>query len=186
MQVRALEETAVHEEVLIAEHLSGSIGTSYKSPYCHQRRFCSDVDKVVHHCRSHQVPYSELERHCRLEHIDILSVMGKGESYFRTGQGYSCELCDDMLELDVVGLEELPSCRNVVEKVSYTEIGALRCCCLLGREVTRVCKIHLTAQFAVLLTGLEGHFCHRRYGSQGFSAESECKYVVQVFCCLEF
>ena len=111
--------------------------------------------------------------------------MSQGEAHVRASQGHSHELCHDMLELDVVRLEELTSCRNIVEKVAYREVGASRCSYLLSSKVLRISKIHLTSDLVSVSAGLECHFCHSCNRSKGFAAETECKDVLEVVSCME-
>ena len=185
MQVRTLEETAVDEEILVAEHLPRSVRAAYESADDSYRRVSSDIHQVISHVRSDDIPDPVFQGHGRLENIYVLAVMGESETYVGTGESHPHEFGYYMLELNVVGLEELPSCRYVVEKVPDTEVGASRCRDFCGREMLRVCKVNLTSQFTVLLTGLERHFSHGRYRGQRLSAESESKYVAEVFRCLK-
>ena len=111
--------------------------------------------------------------------------MGKSESYVRAGKGHTNELGDYMLELHRIRLEELSSCRNIVEKIAYGKVCASRSCNLIGSQMLRISKIHLTPHLVFLPAGLErnlGHSCNR---SQSLTTETESQYVLQVLCRME-
>ena len=181
MEIRALEDAAVDEEILIAKALLRCIRTADEAgDGCYRcvRRY---VHHVVCHMASEHILYPELQGLGRSEHIDVLAVVGKGEACVGTGKGDSCEFRDYVLELHIVGLEELSSCRHIVEQVADAEVSSSRGRGLLCRKVLRICKINLAADLILLAPGLEGDLSHRRYRRQSLTSESEGQDVLEVF-----
>ena len=135
MQVRASEITAVHEEELIAEAFLCSIRTAHIAIEFHYGCLCMNIHHFLGNTSSEHILYPEFQGLCRTKHKDILSIMSESESHIRTGQSHSRELRYYMLELHIVRLEELASCRNIVEKVSDAEIRSPRCGDLCHRHL---------------------------------------------------
>jgi hypothetical protein len=78
-----------------------------------------DIDDIIDYTRSQNILNPEFQRFGWTQDIDVLSVVSKGKTNIRTGKGNSCKLGDYMFEFHSVGLEELASCRDIVEKVAY-------------------------------------------------------------------
>ena len=185
MQVWAAEISAVHEEILIAEALLRCIRTTDITIEFHDGSLRMDVHNFLRHTSSEHILYPEFQGLCRTEDEYILSVMSEGESHIRTGKSHSCELRHYMLEFHIVRLKELASCRNIVEKVSDTEISSPRCCDFCHRHLLGIGELHLAADLILLSAGLESHLCHSRDGSQGLTTESEGHDIMQVLRRLE-
>ena len=112
--------------------------------------------------------------------------MDKFQGYLRASEGKVLEFSDYVLEFHAVRLEELASCRHIVEKIPDLEIGTHRCGRLYSGDVLRISEVHLATEFVTGTAGFEGDLCHGGYGCQGFPTESEGGYVVQVLCCGDF
>ena len=185
VNIRTAEISSVDEQILVAESFPGRSRTAYKTGYGHKRSTGIYIHNLIGHTCSKHILDTELERLCRSEHIYILAVVGQGKSHIRTGEGYSGELSDYMLELHCVGLEELTPRRHIVEEISHREIRAPRSRHLVGRQVLRVRKIHLTSHLVFLPTGLESDLGHSGNRRKSLTAETEGENVVQVFCRLK-
>ena len=186
MKIRALEETAVHEEILIAKPLSCRVWTTDISAYIHNRSLRRHINDFICHIGSKHILYSELQGLGWAKDIDIPAVVGQCESYLRTCQSNSCELRHNMFELDIIRLQELTSCRNIVKQIPDTEISTPRRRNLLCINMLRVCKIHLTADLILFSAGLESHLSNRCDRSKRFSTETKGQYLVKILSCSKF
>ena len=163
MQIWTAEIAAVHEEVLVAKAFPCCIRTACEAVDFHDRGLGTDIHYFIGDIGSKDILNPEFQRLGRAQDIDILAIVSQCESYIRTSEGHSDEFCDDMLELDIVRLEELPPCRDIVEKVANAEIGSSCGSGFIGRDMLRVGEIHLTSDLILLATGLERDFCHGSY-----------------------
>ena len=180
MQIRAAEITAVHEEILISKTLLRHVRASGKTIDAHYRCLGLYIYDFLCHIASQHILDSEFQRLGRTKDIYILSVVRKRESDIRARKGDTDELCDYVLEFHIVRLEELASCRHIVEKIADAEVGSSRSCDLLGGKMLRIRKIDLTADLILFPAGLQGNFGHCRDRSESLTAETECKYVMEI------
>ena len=185
MQVRAAEISAVDKEILVAQSLSCGIRTAGEAIDAYHGSLCLYIDNLICDIGSKHILYPEFQGLGRSQDIYILAIVGEGESDIRTCEGYADELRDDMLELDIIRLEELASCRHIVEEIAYAEVGSSRRRYLIGGYMLRICKIHLAAHLIVFPTGLERDLGHCCDGCQSLSSEAESQDIVQVLCCLK-
>jgi hypothetical protein len=51
----------------------------------------------------------------------LLPIAGKREKYFRKGQGYTDELIRDVLELNNIAFQKIPSCRYIEKKIFHAD-----------------------------------------------------------------
>ena len=186
VQVRASEISSVNEEILVAETFPGRLRTADITRNLNDGSLGMHIHDIIGNTCSEHILNSELQRLGRPEDTYILAVVSQSEAHSRTGKGDSCEFSDDMLELHIVRLEELTSCRDIIEKVPDTEVGSARSCNLLRGKMLRVSIIHLTADLVLLSAGLEGHLCDSRNGCKRLASEAESQDVVQILCSLEF
>ena len=91
-----------------------------------------------------------------------------------------------MFELDIIRLQELASCGNVVKQVPHGEVRTSRRRNFLCVNMLRISEIHLTADFILFPAGLEGNLSYSRDRSQRFSTETEGQYPVQVLSGRQF
>ena len=181
MEVGAAEIAAVDEEELVAEGLPGAFRPAGETVEAEEGGLRRDVHDIAHHRRAQQVLDPEFQGLGRFEDADVAAVVAEGESGVGPGQGHAGVFFEDVLEFDVVRLEELAACGDVVEEVPHGEIGALRRLDLAGGEVLGGGEGHLHADLILRPAGLEGHFRHRGDRSEGLPAEAECEDVVEVF-----
>ena len=111
--------------------------------------------------------------------------MSQREAYVRTRKSHADKLCHHMLELDVVRFEELASRRHIVKKIAHAEVCSSRGCDLLCGKMLRIGEIDLTADLVLFSSGLQRNLRHGRDRSQSLTAETECKYVMEVFSAAE-
>ena len=180
MQVRAAEIPSVHEEELVAKGLLSRVGTADKAPDAHQGSIRTDINDIPGDIASEEVQYPELKGLGGLEHEDVPAVVREGEGNVRTGDGYPGELLYNMLELDVVGLEELAACGNVVEDVAHGEGRAAGSSYLLLRDELGGGEDDLGADLVFGAAGAQGDFGHSRYRGKRLAAEAEGHYVLKV------
>ena len=154
MEIWAAEEASVDKEELVSEHLPCCIRSADVAPDIDYRGLCLDVHDIVCHICSKHILYPELERLGRPENIYVLVIVGKGESCFGTRESNPYEFRDDVLELDIVGLEEFSSCRNIVEEITDREVSSTRSCQFLGCKMLGISKVNLAAKFIFLPSGL--------------------------------
>ena len=183
MKIRTPEKSAVDEEELVSESLFRLVRAAYISIYLDYRCFCADIHDLAHNAASEQVLYSVFQRLGRFQDVNVLTVVHQSESDFRSCQSDSGEFFYDMTELDIVRLHEFSAGRDVVEQVPDGEVGADRSGYFLSRNVLGISKFHLATDLIPVSTGLQRNFRDCRDGGQCFPAESECRYVVQVFGC---
>ena len=106
--------------------------------------------------------------------------MRQGEGHVRPREGHACELLYYVLELNIIGLEELAAGGDVVEEVAHGEGRPAGRGDLLLRDEARAVHDDLGAEFVPGATRAQGHLGHGRYRGQGLAAETESDYVVQV------
>ena len=106
--------------------------------------------------------------------------MDEGEACFRTCQGHPGELLRNVLELHIVGLEELPPRRDVVEEVADSEIRPGRSRDLVCGKVNGSCKLDFAAHLVPRPPGLQCHFGNGGNGGEGLAPEAECGDVIEV------
>ena len=145
MQIRTAEISSVHKKELVAKPFLRSSRTTHITIDSHNGCIGMDVHQVIGHICSQHILYPEFQRLGRSEHIDILVIVSKSESYVGTSQGYVGKLRHYMLELHRVRFEELTPGRNVIKKIPDSEIRASRNGYLLCRKMLRVREVHLTA-----------------------------------------
>ena len=119
-----------------------------------------------------QVCYPEFQRLGLLENIYVVAVVTERESDLGARQGDARKLLHDVLQLDIVGLEELAARRDVIEEISDREIAALRGCALrAGLELGRL-HDDFGAGFVLFAAGFQAHLGDSGDGREGLSAET--------------
>ena len=181
VQIRASEIPSVHEEILVPEALFRLVRPADISCQLHDRGLCADVHHFPCHTGAKQILYPVFQRHGSFEHINVLAVVGQGECDIRSRQGNMVEFGNDMLQLDIRRLDELPPCRHIIEQIPYREIRPLGCSHHFRGTVYRIGETDLTAHFVLLSPGLQSHFRHGRYRRKSLSPEAESMYVHQIF-----
>ena len=183
MHVRASEVPAVDEEELVAESLSGTVRLAHIALETHQGSLGADIHHVSRDVVPQEVQNPELDSLGLSQHEDILAVVDEAERDSGAGDRDSCEFFDYVLEFHVVGFQEFPSCRNVVEEIPDRDVGSLGYRGLFCRDVLRCRETDFASGFLSFFPGLQGDLRNGGYRSQGFSSETEGHYPFEVFRC---
>ena len=160
VEVGAAEIPAVHKEKLVPKGFAGAFraaGVSAEGDYC---GIGLNVHNVSHNGGAKEVLDAEFEAFDGLYHVDVTTVVGKGEADVRSREGNPLEFLHYVPKLNVVGFEELPSCRDVIEEVADGYICANRAGDFLGALVLRRRHLDFHAGFFLCGAGPEGYFGH--------------------------
>ena len=186
VQVGASEITTIYKEILVAKTFLCSIWTTNIAHQFDYRSLGLYINNILRHIRAEHVLNSEFQRFCWTEDELFLSIMCKSKTNTWSCQSDSYEFRNNMLELDIVRLQELSSCRYVIEQISYAEISSHRSCYFLKRHLLRIRKLYLTTHLVFFPSSLERNFCNGSNRCQSLSAETKGQYIMQIFCCLKF
>ena len=181
VEVGAAEIAAVHEHELVAEGLPGRVGAADVALELEHGGLGRDVHELRRHSGAEEVLYPEFSGLRFLEHEELASAAGEREADFGTGDGHSREFFDDVLELHVVGLEELAPCGGVEEKIAHGEAGACGCGHGGGAHLAVAADSHLGGGLVGRPPRPEGDFRHRGDACKRLAPEAVGHDLLQVF-----
>ena len=93
---------------------------------------------------------------------------------FWIDQSNAFELCQNIVQFRLIGLQELATGRNIEEKILHIEITSLRTGNRFLTLYFRAGNAQGSSQLLAFQTGTQLHLSHGRYGSQSLSTESHC------------
>ena len=158
VEVGAAEISAVNKEELVPQGLFGTFRLAHESAQVADGGFRVNVHDFSHHAGAQEVLDAEFERPSRFHHVDIPSVMGKGESYVRPCYCHTLEFFHNVAEFYGVALEEFTACGYVVEEVANREVAARRGLDFFCSGVLGAGHGYFHTGFVFLAAGPEGYF----------------------------
>ena len=123
VQIGMLDETLVHEEILLTTRLLGIFRLDDVAVDAHALGLLPDGQQAFLVVVAEQAHDALLEV-ARIEMIYLLAIAGECEAYLGVHQRDTCELLHDVPHLCLSRLEEIASCGDVEKQVLHRERGA--------------------------------------------------------------
>ena len=108
----------------------------------------------------------------QVHHFRAIVMQGKRD--FRIDQSNAFELCQNIIQFRLVGLQELATGRDIEEKILHIEITALRTGNRFLTLYFRAGNTQGSSQLLAFQTGTQLHLSYGRNRSQSLSTESHC------------
>ena len=180
VQVRTPEIPSVDEEKLVSQSFPRRVRPSNETPQAYHGGVRADINNISGDRCPEKIHNPVFQGFRRLENENVLPVVTEREPNLRPRQSHFRELFDNMLELYVVRLQEFPSGRHIVEKISDSYVCPFRSGDLCRGIVDRRRELNLAANLLILRAGLQRHLSHRRDRGQRLAPESEGRDVLQI------
>ena len=123
MEIRMFHVTSVDEEVLVGALLTRRLWLTHEAGDATHRRVDVQRKKVLIDFLAEDV-HDALSQTAGTEIIHLVVVIIKRESYLWIYKGYTLESAYNVVKFGGVRLQELPSCRNIKEKILYLEVAS--------------------------------------------------------------
>ena len=180
VETRMAHEATVDEEVLRCTFLPCRLGFAHEAAYPDERRLHLHRQQLLAKLLAEDA-HDTLQASAGRQLHQLTAIAGEGEGNRRVDQGNALELLYDVVQLRLVRLEELTSCRYVEEEVAHLEVGSCWTSTYFLRDDPRTLEAQLHTQF---LLGSASDQLDLRDGSDGgqcLTSEAhrlECKEVL--------
>ena len=181
VEIGTLHVTPVDEEVLVGLLPACGIRLAHKAVNAYQGSLHVYLEQLLLELPAKQVD-DALQQPTLGQADHALAVLSEGESHGRICQRYALEFLCNVGHLRLIGLEELPPGRYVVEKVRHLEISTHRTRAWFLRDKARTMYAHFRPYVVAYGSRNEGNLCHGSYGRQGLATESHGVEGEQVLC----
>ena len=164
-------EAAVDEKVLRRAFLPRRLGFAHKAAYPDERRLYLHGQQLLAKFLAKDAD-DALQGTPRRQLHQAVSVARQRERDGRIDQCDALEVLDDVVQLSLVRLEELPPCRHIEEEVAHQEVGSNGTRAHLLRDKARAVDAQLYAQVLLGSTCGQSDLCHGSDGGKGFAAKA--------------